>query len=392
MTTLSHGLNITKKSSSSSAFRPPPKTRKTIFDDDSGPEDGPDNEEAVEVLNSVGGIGPSSKTQIATRKDRQLPLQPPSRRTPQMSQYGDLSTKHSTNHHTNIAQSLDPDIYDYDSVYDSLHAKMTSSISDTVKGPKYMANLLAAAEVRKRDQLRAKEKMLLKEREAEGEEFAGKESFVTDAYKAQQEEVRKVEEEETKREAEEEDRKRKGGGGMAGLYKKMLERDEQKFTEQMKAAEEAKGKKKVDELIQEKEKTEIDLAKEKGAVINDEGEIVDKRQLLNAGLNVAPKPQSLPNSKVNNSPSQGFPRSGDSVGFQSRIGSKQAMRERQTRMLETQLEEASKRAANDEDVQREAMERAAKSQKTKADISSAKERYLQRKKEAVEVAASNKGT
>jgi coiled-coil domain-containing protein 55 len=63
-----------------------------------------------------------------------------------------------------------------------------------------MDKLLASAEVRKRDYLIAQEKKYKKEREQEGEEFAGKEKFVTNAYKRQQEEIRKAEEEERQRE------------------------------------------------------------------------------------------------------------------------------------------------------------------------------------------------
>ena len=63
-----------------------------------------------------------------------------------------------------------------------------------------MDKLLASAEVRKRDYLIAQEKKYKKEREQEGEEFAGKEKFVTNAYKRQQEEIRKAEEEERERE------------------------------------------------------------------------------------------------------------------------------------------------------------------------------------------------
>lgn len=63
-----------------------------------------------------------------------------------------------------------------------------------------MDNLIASAEVRKRDYLIAQEKKYKKERETEGEEFAGKEKFVTSAYKKQQEEMRKAEEEERLRE------------------------------------------------------------------------------------------------------------------------------------------------------------------------------------------------
>jgi hypothetical protein len=63
-----------------------------------------------------------------------------------------------------------------------------------------MDKLLASAEVRKRDFLLAQEKKYQKERETEGDEFEGKEKFVTTSYKRQQEELRKAEEEEKKRE------------------------------------------------------------------------------------------------------------------------------------------------------------------------------------------------
>jgi coiled-coil domain-containing protein 55 len=63
-----------------------------------------------------------------------------------------------------------------------------------------MDKLLATAEVRKRDFLIAQEKKFQKEREMEGDEFAGKEKFVTGAYKRQQEEMRKAEEAERLRE------------------------------------------------------------------------------------------------------------------------------------------------------------------------------------------------
>ena len=65
--------------------------------------------------------------------------------------------------------------------------------------PKYIARLLETAEVRKRDRVRAEDKMVQREREKEGVEFADKDEFVTPAYKAQQEELRKIEEEEEKK-------------------------------------------------------------------------------------------------------------------------------------------------------------------------------------------------
>ena len=50
------------------------------------------------------------------------------------------------------------------------------------------------------DHLRAEEKMIQREREMEGDEFADKEQFVTQAYKDQMAEVRRAEEAEKRRE------------------------------------------------------------------------------------------------------------------------------------------------------------------------------------------------
>lgn len=328
MSKLSYGLNITKKPPLGQ--RPPPAKRKTIFDDDSGPEDGPDDEDAPESISTLGGLQPSSKS----RSSKSAPTAPPSRLTkpPKISQYGDLSTNHSTNKHSKSAQDLDPNIYDYDAVYDSLHAKSTSSTSaaDKEKKPKYMSNLLAAAEVRKRDQLRAKEKMLAKERELEGDEFAGKEKFVTGAYKRQQEEMKRLEEEEVVKVREAEERKRREGGGMKALYKNLLEKDELKHKEVMKAVEEGRGmedKADGEEEGEKKGKSETELAKEKGAVMNEEGQVVDKRQLLSAGLNAAsaPKPKAPPD-----------PRSRGS-GPGGACGGRESAREWETRNFEEQL-------------------------------------------------------
>lgn len=328
MSKLSYGLNITKKPPLGQ--RPPPAKRKTIFDDDSGPEDGPDDEDAPESISTLGGLQPPSKSKPS--KSAPIASSPRPSKPQKISQYGDLSTNHSTNKHSRSAQEIDPNIYDYDAVYDSLHAKPASSTStaDIEKKPKYMGNLLAAAEVRKRDQLRAKEKMLAKERELEGDEFADKEKFVTGAYKRQQEEMRRLEEEEVQKEKEAEERKRREGGGMKALYKNLLERDEMKHKEVMKAVEEGRGqgdKADGEEKEEKKGKSEADLAKEKGAIVNEEGQVVDKRQLLSAGLNAAsapaPKPKPKPSPKGS--------------GHGGGRGSRESARERETRNFEEQL-------------------------------------------------------
>ncbi|CAG8691356.1 13926_t:CDS:2, partial [Funneliformis caledonium] len=100
----------------------------------------------------------------------------------------------------------DPTVFSYDEVYDDMKDAERKAIRDfkgiessASKKPKYVNDLLKAAEIRKRDYIQAQERKIQKEREAEGEEFNDKESFVTSAYKIQQEELRKAEEEEKKR-------------------------------------------------------------------------------------------------------------------------------------------------------------------------------------------------
>lgn len=62
--------------------------------------------------------------------------------------------------------------------------------------PKYINRLLECAERRKLENERRLERMVQKEREKEGEQFADKESFVTGAYRKKLEELRKAEERE----------------------------------------------------------------------------------------------------------------------------------------------------------------------------------------------------
>ena len=378
MAPLSYGLNLPKKSGSAAAIK-----RKPIFDDDSGPEDGL-VENALEVIETIGGLQPTSTVSKANEPDRVSASKSLSNEAQIASHFIDLSTSHSTSKHAAEAQEVDPSVYDYDGVYDSLHAKTKKSGGSS--GPKYMANLLAAAEVRKRDQLRAKEKMLAKEREAEGDDYADKEKFVTAAYRTQQEEVRRLEEEERKREEEEVERKRRSGGGMQGLYKGLLAREEARHEAAVNAV--GTGKIKEGDINDPKEKSEADIAKETGAIVNDEGQVVDKRQLLQAGLNVRPKPKSL---SIASSKSSSIKPSTTMLVLQGHSSSKAAMRERQSRMLEAQLEESAKRVSRDQDVEREALQRAAKSRKTGVEINSARERYLQRKREAEAAKSSGKG-
>lgn len=344
MSKLAYGLNVTKKAPSG----PGPVKRKTIFDSDSDAEDNPNPKPAQKPKQALGGLQSTSSK--------------PSSKAPKVCPNGNLAAKHSASKHTQTAQSLDPSIYDYDGVYDSLHSGPKPSSTDLTnpaepKKPRYMTQLLAASEVRKRDAVRAKEKMLAKEREAEGDDFIDKEQFVTAAYKRQQAAMREAEADEEKREKEAEERKRREGGGMKQLYKGMLEKDEERHQVAMKQAEEVvkKGPLKEDPKVEaNKDKSETELAKEKGAVINEEGQVVDKRQLLGAGLNAGAGAAKVAAREQ---------RTGDSRG--GRGGDKISDRDRETRAFEEQL--LGKRgASDDEDGSEEA--RAAKSRKMEDDI------------------------
>ncbi|KAK6597461.1 Nuclear speckle splicing regulatory protein 1-like protein [Botrytis cinerea] len=265
-----------------------------------------------------------------------------------ISMFGDLSSSLTSKKHAETAEELDANIYDYDAVYDSLKPKKKIVNEEEERKPKYMSNLIAAAAVRKRDSTIAEEKKLAREREAEGDEFADKEKFVTSAYKKQQEENRRIEEEERLKQGPQED-----------------------VTED------------------EKTKTDADIAREinekrAGTIaINDEGQVVDKRELLKGGLNIIPKAKPTPNPNSSRSGSS-MPDHKKGNTFVGSGGGKQAMRERQSRMMEAQLEQATKRALEEEEEEKQKVERASKSRKTEGDIMSAKERYLARKREAEE--------
>ncbi|KAJ5605570.1 hypothetical protein N7510_008351 [Penicillium lagena] len=442
---LPYGLNLPNKKLSG----PNPgnalgqKRKKAIFDDDSGDEDQPNDDGAVEV-STIGGfeapapkpkppstagpppkrklqlgsgskpsIKPLSKNSIfandededeAKDKERQEGVtmglnQSQSKKAASTKQdFTNLSTLRSSRKHAEEAEELDPSIYSYDAVYDSLHAKPNkTATANKSEVPKYMDNLLRSAEVRKRDQLRARDRQLAKEREAEGDEFADKEKFVTAAYKAQQAELRKIEEEEARREKEEEERrKQNGNAGMVGFYRDMLSRGEEQHKEVVKAAEEAAKRVKEGEIPGETdqepaEKTEDQKAAELNArgahiVVNEEGQVVDKRQLLSAGLNVAPKPKA-PVGAAAQASRPVATRPGVNAGFQA---GRAGQRARQTEMVAQQLEERARQEEEAEAARQKEIADRSRSKKTEGDVSSAKERYLARKREREEAAAKTK--
>lgn len=292
------------------------------------------------------------------------------------------------------ALEQDPSVFDYDAVYDELkiaenHKKREADKDRQERKPKYMETILASAEVRKRDYLIAQEKKYQKEREEEGEEFSGKEKFVTGAYKRQQEEMRKAEEEEKLREQN----ARKKSQGMATFYRNLMEEEESKHDLAVKAAtaavREGKVKKSEEEIEAEitREKKLADEARRLNAelgeeviAINDDGEVVDKRQLLKGGLNVKPKAKSSIQMDKTKYEQEYEARK----QAQKDVHKEREARERQRRVIEEQYELKRKRVLDEEMEKEEELMLRAKSKKTSDDVMSARERYLARKKAAAQ--------
>lgn len=395
---LSFGLNLGKKAGPAKS-RPP--ARKTAFgggdDSDDEPQQASKNEETIIELDGFASAPTSTTDTSASSKQKKgrIPQEPPKLKSKvdPIRQFGDLSSALTSKKYAEAAEALDPSVYDYDAAHDVIEAAKKQREAEVKKEnaqrkSRYMSDVTKAAEQRERDRSIAELKKIQREREAEGDEFADKEKFVTEAYKRKQEEDRIAQEEEQKR--EEEEKKKNKFGGMTGFHKEMLEREDQRRAEMEKmVAQAAKtgGMPKGEEEKQEEDRTETDAAREINAkggsvIVNEDGEVVDKRQLLKGGLNLGAKKK--PEAPKDQGRSSSDSRSRDQSRGHFASGGKQAMRERQTRMLEEQLEQSLKRAREEEEEERKKVEQETKSRKTESDISSAKERYLARKRAAEE--------
>jgi coiled-coil domain-containing protein 55 len=97
----------------------------------------------------------------------------------------------------------DPTIYQYDELYEEMDTKRKEAKlekKNVERKPKYINKLLETADKRKKEHERRIERQVQKERDAEGEMFKDKESFVTSAYRKKLEEMKKAEEEEKREE------------------------------------------------------------------------------------------------------------------------------------------------------------------------------------------------
>ncbi|KAG5519916.1 hypothetical protein PMAC_000193 [Pneumocystis sp. 'macacae'] len=255
----------------------------------------------------------------------------------------------------------------------NLYSKFSSKNS---KNNDYDQEIDPSASIRERDRLRAQEKMLQIERQAEGDMYNDKEKFITDAYKKQQEELSRFEEEENAREA----LMRKKSKGITSFYRNILEETEKDHNEVIKAISKSH---KTSKIIEEnsKEKTVEEIAKElneKGAnvIINDDGEVVDKRQLLSAGLNIAKK-----SIKV----SQDFLKM-QKNSYNSKFASKPydgQRREREFLLIQEQIEKAEKEREEAERLKYEKLVIDSQQKRSSEEINKIRERYLKRKGEYI---------
>ncbi|KAJ3090945.1 hypothetical protein HK102_002151 [Quaeritorhiza haematococci] len=303
----------------------------------------------------------------------------------------------------------DPTVFDYDGVYDDMkkaEKERKKAISDEAsagkeggarKQPKYIQNILRAAELRKVERERAEQRKIQRERAEEGDEFEDKEKFVTAAFKARQEELRKLEEEEKRREEMENDVTKRAN--MTGFYRNLLnhtDRGPVVLSGGIKPSEEEGEKEGQEDLsnngdedIGDKERSgRIRAAIDSGAVrVNDSDEVVDKRQLLSAGLNVSKKKvQALQREKEE---AEAARRAREEELRAQRLAKEEEARRRRKMREEKEraLEFIEKQKGIQEEVERkrkeeEKLEVAKKMAKraTEETISDAKARYLARKR------------
>lgn len=257
--------------------------------------------------------------------------------------------------------------------------------------------------------------MIQRERELEGDEFIDKEAFVTQAYKDQMVEVRRAEEEEKRRDGvysvmsscsihrliyvtELEKKKNKGlGTGMAHFYRKLLEETEQQHeqtiaavasTSTIKGPQGPSPNLTITKPPEFKAQSDLELAKlarEQGKEVelNEENQIVDKRELLSAGLNLAAPNTRRLGLQISKSHSE------ETVHVHRAVGtaaSRREINERRAREVARQMEEERERLKERDQREQESINRVVTKRNTEEAVLSAKERYLARKRRKLEEA------
>lgn len=233
-------------------------------------------------------------------------------------------------------------------------------------------------------------------------------------------EVRRAEEEERKREGmlklfpcfstqitsfylPELERSKKGSTGMTHFYRELLQKSEKEHAATVAATSSSSGVKgptlpdePINLTISKPLKPAVKsdallahLAREEGKQVelNDDNQIVDKRELLAAGLNLSGvntrRLGGLLSSRSKGGPNTEPVETHRAAGL---AASKKEIRDRQARLLEQQLAEEQERIAKmKEQREAEERERVVKKRNNEEEVQSARQRYLERKRRKVEV-------
>merc|ERR1711971_558863 len=135
---------------------------------------------------------------------------------------------------------------------------------------KYVANLLKAADERQKEFERRIERQGQKEREAEGDMYKDKESFVTSAYRKKMEEIAKQEEEEARKERIEAALDVTKRGNMDGFYRHLYRQTMGEEKEQVEAKKKVEEKEETEEEKAARVKEEIKKIKIDDVKVEDE--------------------------------------------------------------------------------------------------------------------------
>ncbi len=193
------------------------------------------------------------------------------------------------------------------------------------------------------------------------------------------------------------EKKRGSSGGMAHFYRKLLEESEQQHEETVAATQSTsrtvKGPQgttpnltivRPPEFAPKSDAELARLAREQGkdVELNEDNQIVDKRELLSAGLNL-----SAPNTRRIglHAPKKSDASSVDVHRAAGSAASRKEINERRMREISAQFEEERERVVKDKERQEsEATARLVSRRNNDADIQRALERYQQRKRRKLE--------
>jgi len=265
--------------------------------------------------------------------------------------------------------------------------------------------------------------MFQRERAQEGDEFADKEKFVTEAYKEQLAAIRKAEEEEktkagkchnvfpyiplTQTVSELAKKQKPSTTGMAHFYQTLLQQSNEKHAAAVAAVSKPLKSlggpnfaiRKPDDLVppvaeqaSDLELAQVAQAQGKHVELNDDNQIIDKRDLLSAGLNLSGKNTrdlaSLRKSRTAATKDQ-------PAVIHTAVGAAASRREieqRRRRELEIQVaEEEARQVKTAQQAEAEARERQVKRRNDDHAVQSALDRYRERKRRKLESGQGDQG-